>query len=111
MLTREGLCSVCKTAPVSICEDEVQVCGSCLAVLWHLRRPATPKYRPPAEPRGPEPLSAAPDAQIVAEAPASSPESPPEPALRDEKGRFVRPDIVRVDATSEPPVSTAPGPD
>jgi hypothetical protein len=43
-----------------------------------------------------------------AETPQSSepePDPPPEPALRDEKGRFVRPDIARIDAVSEPPGS------
>jgi len=43
-----------------------------------------------------------------AETPQSSdPEPPPEPAPRDEKGRFIRPG----DAASEPPVSDAPVPD
>ena len=50
-LTREGRCSACHGVPTSICQGEVQVCRGCLAVLWHLRRPAaTPKHRPPAEP-------------------------------------------------------------
>jgi hypothetical protein len=68
-LTRDGFCSVCRTAAMAICKGEVQVCRNCLAVLWHLeRRPAaTPKHRPPAR---------APDAQ-GAEAPASSSEPPP----------------------------------
>ena len=84
-----------------ICEDEVQVCRSCLAVLWHLRRPAVAR-RTPAEPREPERSRDQPalDAQVVTETPASS---EPEPALRDEKGRFVRPGIVRTGAASEPP--------
>jgi len=61
-LTHDGRCSACHGVPTSICQGEVQVCRGCLAVLWHLRRPAaTPKHRPPAR---------APDAQ-GAEAPAS----------------------------------------
>jgi hypothetical protein len=39
---------------MAICGDEVHICRNCLAVLWHLRRPAAPKHRPPAR---------APDAQ------------------------------------------------
>jgi len=79
-LTRDGFCSVCRTAPMAICGDEVRICRNCLAVLWHLdRRPAaTPKHRPPAEPL---PKPRAPDAELVeaqgAEAPASSSEPPP----------------------------------
>src|SRR6516165_11860714 len=50
-LTHDGRCSACHGVPTSICQGEVQVCRGCLAVLWHLRRPAaTPKHRPPAEP-------------------------------------------------------------
>jgi hypothetical protein len=94
-----------------ICEDEVQVCRSCLAVLWHLRRPAVAR-RTPAEPREPERSRDQPalDAQVVTETTARSepepppePVPPPEPALRDEKGRFVLPGIVRTGAASEPP--------
>jgi len=164
-LTHDGRCSACHGVPTSICQGEVQVCRGCLAVLWHLRRPAaTPKHRPPAEPpsagRG-APKPRVPDAELVvpvpsarqraidavvrspeksdrriaaetgldratiakargqldeyqpvdmprAETPQSSdPEPPPEPAPRDEKGRFIRPG----DAASEPPVSDAPVPD
>ena len=105
-LTREGRCSACHGVPTSICQGEVQVCRGCLAVLWHLdRRPAVAR-RTPAEPREPERSRDQPalDAQAVTETPASSePEPPPEPALRDEKGRFVRPGIVRTGAASEPP--------
>ena len=39
------------------------------------------------------------------------PDPPREPALRDEKGRFVRPDIARIDAVSEPPGSDTLVPD
>jgi hypothetical protein len=43
VLTREGFCSVCRAPPMSICGDEVHICRSCLAVLWHLERRATAK--------------------------------------------------------------------
>jgi hypothetical protein len=39
-LTHDGRCSACHGVPTSICQGEVQVCRNCLAVLWHLRRPA-----------------------------------------------------------------------
>ena len=72
-LTQDGFCSACGAAPVSICGDEVQVCGSCLAVLWHLRRPAATKQRPPAEPRGSERSrdQPAPDAELVVPVPSA----------------------------------------
>ena len=88
-LTRDGFCSVCRATPVSICEDQVQICRSCLAVLWHLeRRPAaTPKHRPPAR---------APD--VGAEAPASSSEPPPgnplEQVAQGGHGQLQFPDVV-----------------
>jgi hypothetical protein len=49
VLTGDGLCSECRAPPMSICGDEVQICRSCLAVLWHLkpRAAATPKRVPP----------------------------------------------------------------
>jgi hypothetical protein len=58
-LTRDGFCSVCGATPVSLCEDEVQVCRGCLAVLWNLdRRPAaTPKQPKPRAPSAEEPTS------------------------------------------------------
>src|SRR6516225_1377095 len=76
-LTHEGFCSVCRTVPMMICEDEVQVCRSCLAVLGHLRRPAGAR-RTPAEPREPERSRDQPalDAQVVTETPASSEPEP-----------------------------------
>jgi len=61
-LTQEGLCSVCRAIPMLICKDEVQVCRSCLAVLWHMRRPAANKHRPPAR---------APDAELVVPVPSA----------------------------------------
>ena len=161
VLTGEGLCSVCKAIPVLICADEVQICRNCFAVLWHMRRPAAPKQRPPAESKPasdaelavpvPSARQRAIDAVVTspeksdrriaaetgldratiarargqldeyqpvdmprAETPQSSepdPDPPREPALRDEKGRFVRPDIARIDAVSEPPGSDTLVPD
>jgi hypothetical protein len=63
-LTQDGRCSACHGVPTSICQGEVQVCRGCLAVLWHLRRPAAPKPSP--KPRAPS-----------VEAPTSSSEPPP----------------------------------
>jgi len=51
-LTRDGVCSACGAAPVSICKGEVQVCRGCLAVLGHLAAPkpaARKEKRPDAE--------------------------------------------------------------
>jgi hypothetical protein len=53
---------VCRAIPMLICKDEVQVCRSCLAVLWHMRRPAANKHRPPAR---------APDAELVVPVPSA----------------------------------------
>jgi len=66
VLTHEGLCSVCRAIPVLICKDEVQICRNCLAVLWHMRRPAaTAKPRPPAESKP------TPDAELVVPVPSA----------------------------------------
>ena len=100
-LTRDGFCSVCRTAPMAICGDEVRICRNCLAVLWHMdRRPAaTPKHRPPAEPL---PKPRAPDAELAeaqgAEAPARSSEPPPgnplEQVAQGGHGQLQFPDVV-----------------
>ena len=58
------------------------------------------EYQPVDMPRAETPQSSEPD-----------PDPPREPALRDEKGRFVRPDIARIDAVSEPPGSDTLVPD
>ena len=72
-LTHDGRCSACHGVPTSICQGEVQVCRGCLAVLWHLRRPAATKQRPPAEPRGSERSrdQPAPDAELVVPVPSA----------------------------------------
>ena len=58
------------------------------------------EYQPVDMPRAETPQSSEPD-----------PDPPREPALRDEKGRFVRPDIARIDAVSESPGSDTLVPD
>jgi hypothetical protein len=78
---------------MAICGDEVHICRSCLAVLWHLeRRPAAPKHRPPPSTSS----GRAPDAQ-GATAPASSSEPPPGNPLEQvaqDGGQLQFPDVA-----------------